>query len=148
MFKIQPFRVAPKLPASERKTYTIKQHFRSATCAEVECEPWRNGWTSTFDVSTALGAEQADYVRARSGRAFTVAMIGATLLQFTFKPGQPCFGRDAHRLPVERTPLFVVRDGDYRGNPRGTPAVRRRPQDWVEDFALHQGALAERRQRG
>ena len=77
MINIQPFRIPPKLPASQRKTYAIKQHFRPATCAEVECAPWRNGWTSTFDVSTAgvpaarllRGGVEAGVPAARSLRA-------------------------------------------------------------------------------
>src|SRR5260221_21387 len=41
-------RVAPLLPAHGMTTYQVAQpvqtHWRPATCAEVECPNWLNGW--------------------------------------------------------------------------------------------------------
>ena len=69
------------------------------------------------------------------------------LTEFTFEAGQTCFVE--HRVPLEREPLYVVRDGDWRGNPRGTaPRIHTRPDDWVDDFAEHQQRLADRFEQG
>jgi hypothetical protein len=50
---------------------------------------------------------------------------------------------------VGRPELFIVRGGDYRGNPLGTPTrVHARPEDWVEDFSTHTQAIADRLEKG
>lgn len=143
------FRVHPQLGPQGYKTYQISAprltHTRAATCAEVDCAGWAHGFRSTVDTSTALGVRQAAYIEAKSGRTYTRAQTG-TLITYTFPAGQQCF--TAHRVPLERAPVYLVRDGDYRGNPYGTRPVARRAEDWVDDFATHQQQLADRRQRG
>jgi hypothetical protein len=65
-----------------------------------------------------------------------------------FEAGQPCFP-PASTAPLARPELYVVRDGDRRGNPRGTKArLHQRPELWQEDFAEHQQTLADAQQRG
>lgn len=148
-----PFRFDPALPASARKTYAIKApkstHTRPADCAEVECKAYLNGWQTTCDEATELGGWQANYIRKESGRGFTEERDARGVTVFTFKAGQRCFASDGHRVSIDRPALFVVRDGDWRGNPRGTrPYVHTSPDDWVDDFANHQQAIADRLQEG
>jgi hypothetical protein len=154
----QLFRIEPKLPAGAMKTYAILRptstHFRPATCAEVDCPQYLHGWRTVVDESTDLGARQAHYIRTQSGRSFHeqrdrtgVGVLGA--VTFTFGPGQMCFRTADHRVPVGRPELFVVREGDWRGNPRRTePRVHKRAADWVDDFANHQDRLATRLGQG
>jgi hypothetical protein len=141
--------VMPKLPAHAVKTYAVLQpldsHFRVADCTEVGCLQNANGWDSVLDVSTVKGARAAEYIRSEAGRAYTVVETG-TIVRFRFPPGQRCFHE--HHLPLERPALFVVRDGDWRGNPRGTPARRLSDADWVDDFANHQQRIADRLEQG
>jgi hypothetical protein len=129
------------------KTYTVARpeatHWRPATCAEVECGAWANGWATTVPSASP----QAQYIRAKSGRAFTERAEGTSVV-FLFKPGQRCFASDGHRLPVEREPLFIVRDGDYRGNPSGWRMRHSSGQAWVDDFGEHQQRLKETQERG
>ena len=69
------------------------------------------------------------------------------LTVFTFEPGQDCFAQ--HRVPLERDPLFLVRGGDWRGNPTGLQPYRHhRGEDWVDDFADHQDRIARQIERG
>lgn len=144
-------RLAPRLPAGRMKTYSITSplptHWRKATCAEVDCPAYASGWKSLIDESTELGQKQAHYIRKQSGRGFTEQREGA-LTAFVFEAGQPCFGADAHKLPTGRPELFKVRGGDWRGNPRGESRTHTRAADWVDDFANHQQALADRLARG
>ncbi len=138
----------PKMPVTSYKTYAISSpvdtHMRDATCREVNCQAMANGWIKYCDVSTVLGAQQANYIRLHSGRSYSVVENGV-IVTFTFPAGQRCFAH--HRVPVGRPELFVVRDGDHRGNPTGR-RVERVAADWVEDFAEHQDKIAQRVQRG
>ena len=144
-------RAAPRLAAAEMKTYQIaapvQTHFRLARCSEVECRAFREGWRTLVDISTALGAAQARYIRAKSGRAFTVERTPmSTAFTFVFPPGQRCFAQ--HQVPLERPAIFVVREGDWRGNPRHVePRILKAP-DWVDDFATHQDKLIKVLERG
>jgi hypothetical protein len=93
------------------------------------------------DESLDLGARQAAYIRQRAGRPFTEARDGG-LTVFTFPPGTDCFTQ--HQTRRSRPPLFVVRQGDWRGH-FGAPQVHSSPEAWVDDFASHQDRLAQAR---
>jgi len=162
-------RIPPPLPVTAYRTFQIARpvatHFRKATCEEVNCDAWRKGWVSHFNVLTDLGREQANYVRRSSGRKF-VEMSYAEYRQtyvtrakysggradtdrsFVFAAGQTCFAADTHRTPLEREGIYIARDGDYRGNPTGTRRVHVRPADWVDEFAEHQDWLKTLQERG
>lgn len=142
--------IVPRLGAEHFKTYQIlapiPSHFRPATCREVECAGYTRGWRTTV----LPDSPQANYIRRSSGRAFTEAPNenGDGTVVFTFPPGQQCFRASEHRKSLEREPLYVVRGGDFRGDPRGETPVRRRAADWVDDFAEHQQQIAERIEKG
>lgn len=145
-------RITPTLGAENYKTYAIVRprstHMREVSCAEAECMAYQHGWRTLVDERTEQGNAQAHYIRRQSGRHFTEERDPNGGTVFTFSPGQRCFN-GPHEVPVEREPLYVVRDGDWRGNPRRTPERRHvRGEDWVEDFALHQMKVADDRQRG
>lgn len=143
----EPFRVTPALPVGATKTYTVAQplatHWRPATCEEVDCANWRNGWKTIVNVSVDLGHRQVAYIRHESGRRFTEHREGAAVV-FVFEAGQRCFSQ--HRVPLERDPLFLVRMGDWRGY--GPTRVHKRPGDWVEDFSENLDKVRDRQERG
>lgn len=145
----QLFRIDPVMPAAGYKTYAVTlpkaTHWRSATCAEVECPNHLRGFSITADVSTELGRKQANYLRMKSGRSFTVQQIG-DLIAFTFHAGQKCF--EPHRVSLQREPNFFVKGGDYRGNPLGLPTRKLSAQSWVDDFGEHQDRIAGQKERG
>jgi hypothetical protein len=145
------FRITPNLPAADYKTYQLlaprSTHYRSASCAEAHCAFREHGWQSIVDVSTDLGRAQAEYIRRECGRRFSETRDEHGRAVFTFEAGQRCFRE--HQVPLDRPPLYVVRDGDWRGNPRGTePRIHTRPEDWVDDFATHQDRLSRTIERG
>jgi hypothetical protein len=140
--------IVPKLGPDAFKTYQIvmpvSTHFRPATCQEVECGGYARGWRTTV----LPDSEQAAYIRRHSGRRFTEEKNADGTVSFTFPPGQTCFRAADHRATLNREPFYVVKDGDFRGNPRGTAPVRRSQRDWLDDFANHQQSIADTRERG
>ena len=140
--------IVPNLGAEHFKTYQIvaptSTHFRPATCREVECRSYMNGWRTTV----LPDSPQALYIRRSSGRMFAESRNPDGTVSFTFSAGQTCFRAADHRVSLEREPFYVVRDRDFRGNPRGTSPVRRNARDWVDDFATHQQAIADTGARG
>lgn len=165
-----PFRVTPPLPVESYKTYRVvaplATHWREATCAEVDCGPHLNGWVTILPA----GDDRIALVKT-SGRRFHeyrdvlpehVAerlpnadpesrgprSLGPGLIAFYFEPGQRCFEAVQHRLRVGRPELFIVRDGDHRGNPSGDKRVHTRAEDFVEDMAENQDRLKTIVERG
>jgi hypothetical protein len=49
---------------------------------------------------------------------------------------------------VEREPIYVVRNGDWRGNATGMRRVHADGRDWVDDFGEHQIKIADQYRRG
>ncbi len=149
MFAQEPFRLAPPGPVAAYKSYEFSMppvtHTRPATCGEVDCPTQASGWVTVVDESTDLGQKQAHYIRRLSGRIHTEGPRDVFTL-FTFPPGETCF--DTHTIALDRDPVFVVRGGDWRGNPRRERMTHDRPDYWVEDFAEHQDRLATRISRG
>jgi hypothetical protein len=145
-------RVEPVADVGSYQTYAVAApaatHWRRATCAEVECDGWTHGWRTVLDLADADGANRAQYIRAMSGRRFTETRAGDTLAAFDFPPGQACFRAPTHRVRLDRQELYVVRGGDWRGNPTGRSRQHTRPELWVEDFAENQDRLITLRGRG
>ena len=137
-------RIEPRLPVTAMKTYEVAAplltHWRNASCSEKKCPAYTEGWITACDETTTLGAAQADYIRHNSGRSFTETREDG-LTVFTFAPGQDCF--EQHLIKIGRPELFIVRGGDWRGNPRREQMTHDSPDNWVEDFAEHQDRLAE-----
>lgn len=135
-------RFAPKMPVQAYKTYEIAMpkatHWRKATCDEVDCAHYRQGWVTRVDESIDLGRSQAHYIRTQSRRGFTEERDAAGLTVFTFEAGQRCFRE--HETPLARPQLHAVRGGDWRGMV-GDRHIYDRPDQWREDLAIQLDAL-------
>lgn len=121
----------------------IKTHWRSATCAEVDCEKYREGWAVQLE---GLDPEDLHAMRT-SGRAFKQYDVAAGETWWVFEPGQACFAAATHIVRLEREELFVRRDGDWRANPTGR-RDELAPTSWVDAFGENQESLAAEQQRG
>lgn len=153
-------RASPRLainahvPVQAMQTYSLVRPagsadwWRPASCEEVACPPHLRGWRTSVDEATPLGAQQARYIRREAGRAFSEHRDAAGLTVFEFAAGQECFAGGTHQRAVEREPLYVVRGGDYRGNPTRQRRIHDQPAHWVEDFAENQDRIATVRQHG
>ena len=60
------------------------------------------------------------------------------LVEFTFEAGQSCF--EQHVLPA-RDPIYLVRGGDWRGNPTGERHVHTSGEDFVDEWQNHADRL-------
>lgn len=133
------------MPVGSYLTYAISSPADvtvKTACEQVGCVHWRAGWETHVDEATDLGGRQAAYIRTQSGRTFREARRADGVTVFHFESGQRCF-----REHQTRPETFFTRRGDWRQN-LGIVRRHTRPTDWVEDFALHQGQLAQRLERG
>lgn len=142
--------IEPRMAPQHYKTYAISSplatHWRPATCAEIGCADYLHGWRTRVE---GLPPKLLHAVRHESGRKFTEARVAEGETWLVFEAGQECFQKTKHFLPVGRPEFYIVRDGDRRGNPRGTKArLHQRPEHWQEDFAEHQQGLADAIQEG
>ncbi len=139
------FRLDPQGEVGEYKTYTIKAprstHFAKATCVEVDCEQYMYGWRIVCDETITDGAEAAAWIRHKSMRHYTESRDPAGLTVFTFEAGQQCF--HPHERRLDKPELYLVRGGDFRGNPTRKQRLHVTGEDWVDDFQTHQDRLAE-----
>lgn len=141
-------RVAPLLPAESMKTYQVSSplatHWRPATCAETGCEQHLRGWSTTVAPES-----REEHLLRGSGRHWSsMERTRDGLHRYAFPPGQACFAASTHRVLLDRQELYVVRGGDWRGNPTGDVYRHANADDWVDDFGTHQQLIADRIQRG
>lgn len=146
------FRPDPALAPEHMQTFQIAApattHFLEVPCDATNCDMAEHGWTMDIDLNTELGQRQARYIKRESGRKFTHESTGPGLVRLTFSSGQPCFR--THRVRNFDVPEhYLVKGGDWRGNPRGTPTrTHTRPEHWVEDFQENSEALNEIKRKG
>lgn len=144
-------RIASRMPATAMQTFQvtapISTHTRKATCEEVECEQYARGWKMRIDLNTELGQKQAWYIKYHSGRSFKKVGAQDGVVDLEFAANQPCF--QEHRVRIDRPEIYRVKGGDYRGNPLRTPTrVHKKPEFWVEEFAINQDRLKTQMERG
>jgi hypothetical protein len=141
-------RFPQEAPAAAFRTFRIvaplATHFVPATCAEVDCPQYLDGWKTIVPADSP----QAAYIRSGSGRGFTEVAQPGGLAEFSFPPGQRCFASADHKRRLEREEIFVFCGGDWRGNPLGTPPQRIGVTSWVDEFGEHQERIAQVFERG
>jgi hypothetical protein len=144
-FQRELFRMPTALPVTAMQTHVIAAplatHWRTATCEEVQCAAYLNGWKLAL-----TGLDEGDIWQARNcGRRYVeVPDDGGPVL--VFEPGQPCFKTSKHRIRTDRPELFVVRGGDHRGNPLKIPDQRfSGPDAWQDHMATHLEKIQNRR---
>jgi hypothetical protein len=144
-------RIEPNLPTSAYQTFQIvaptETHTVPASCEDVECASYLNGWRMRIDLQTPLGVEQGRYIKHDSGRSYKVIDQTDGLVTLEFAANQPCF--QEHRIRTQRPEVFRVKGGDHRGNPLGIlTRVHKKPEFWVEEFAENQARIAEAIEKG
>lgn len=147
--KREPFRVQPQGPVSGYRSFgqRITRRVR-ATCAEVECDAYANGWVTSVPTG---GQDESVIVAACDGRVDGMRRQWETRLtlngftEYRFPPGQPCFKASAHTVPL--AVQHYHRDGDWRGNPTGVVVAHPDIRSWIDEFGEHQQRVADQRQR-
>lgn len=145
-----PSRRQPLMGPMAYKTYTLRPVMRKATCVEVDCPHYHDGWT--FAVKALAADPKMNYAARNSGKRFAERELNGEMY-LVYEPGQPCFGSHLHKLPMhEELPAMFVGRGDPRTfTPQGLPRDARRHtrvDDWVDDFATHQARLAHEIEKG
>lgn len=138
-----PFRPAPKLPPNFYKTYRIASpittHYRPATCAEIDCKAYKEGWTykkSDLEKANLL------YTVTHAGKRFHEAQLADDAETYlVFEPGQVCFQARTHRISLDRPQFFFAGRGDYRTFSHRNALQFDDPADWVDSFANHQDII-------
>lgn len=141
-------RIQPVGQVQDYKTYQImsplKSHWRPATCAETDCPQYLKGWRIRVE---GLPPEMLHTAKT-SGRKYTELNVAEGENWLVFEAGQPCFRAHEHRAILDKQELFIVRDGDFRGNPTGQVRKHTRAEHWVEDMAENLDSVNRRIQQG
>lgn len=147
--------IAPQGRPSDYKSFTIDAprdtHWRPATCEEVACAHWQQGWFSEFNTITEQGREQEAYVRHMSGLAFRQVLerpdgepLPTGVVRFEFLPGQQCFSAFKHKTRLEDVAeIYSTRTGDYRLT---IGAQRMSADGWVNQFLENDEQLRKQRE--
>jgi hypothetical protein len=145
-------RNAPLMRPQAYKTYGVSMplstHWRKATCEEAGCTSYLEGFVTTLDLSTPTGAKLADIIRHDKTRKHSMQQVSATMAKFVFPPGTECFRSFQHKVPVGRPSRFIVRGGNFLGNPDGHKRVFKNGEEWTDDFSGHLDRLNNQRNRG
>lgn len=118
-------------------------HWRKATCEEVGCPHWANGWRVRIQGLT----DHDFYTATHCGRKYREVQIRDGESYLEYEAGQPCFEAHKHVMEVGIEPIYLVQRGDYRQyveHPRRHANI----QNWMEDFAEHQEGIRRIIERG
>lgn len=116
--------------------YRIKAdvQWRPATCEEIGCAPYLDGWQVRVE---GLTPELVHTART-SGRKFTEVQVAEGETYLVFEAGQACFKASQHQQPVAESARFAVLDID---------GLRRRhssADSWADDLRTHQDQILGR----
>lgn len=147
-------RIMPKGPAHLYRTYSVEAppwHWKPAGCAEADCANRRHGWR--IHVQTVAGLANGDLLLRdikASGKRYRVVDEGPGKTYWEFEAGQTCFDGDLmrHKIRIGRPELFLVKGGDWRGNPRGEQTQILTPENWVDSIQNLRDKLMTRHARG
>ena len=93
-------------------------HRMAATCEDVDCPHYLNGWKTVV----APGSAQDVYIRTQSRRKWRVEQTSETILTYYFERGQRCFRE--HTMINGREPFYLHETAEGRRV--------HRPQDFME----------------
>lgn len=140
-------RPRPIGPSHAYQTFAVKSpmatHFRKATCPEVNCKAYQEGWT----VRVQHLDERLWAAIKASGRRYRRYDLTEDEGYLAFDPGQLCFQVDEHRVRTDRPEIFLVGRGDWRSF-KPSQAERMQPEHWVERLYGHLDLLKTNIQKG
>ncbi len=116
----------------------VDTHFVKATCAEVDCPNYVNGWRLRWDILT----EEQRHTATHAGRKYQLIEVSELEHWLVFEPGQLCFRESTHKRRIDKPENFIVKDG------RAPAMTHTRIDDWVDDLHNHTDRIAEMREAG
>lgn len=141
-------RIKPMGQPQDYRTFQITSplstHWRPATCADVDCPHYLNGWRVRVE---GLDPKML-YAAQTSGRKYTELHVAENENWLVFEAGQSCFRASQHKKLLDRQEIFIARDGDWRGNPTGRVRKHTRPEFWIEDMQENNASVQKRLEQG
>lgn len=136
----------PKMGPQHYRTFggeaPLTTHFRRATCKEVNCAAYENGWSFNKKVLTP-----GDYYKVtHAGKRYREVTIAPGETYLVFEAGQFCF--DRHRMRIQRPDIFYTGRGDWRIFNRSHAKVIPTAEEFTERFGSHVELVKEVIKRG
>lgn len=152
-FTRQVTRIAPQGPTHAYQTYAIRTgldtHYRKATCAEIDCPDYLNGWYLKIEGTPQELLHIATHCgkRYRQGEVLIEGQTQA-FKALIFEAGQPCFRESTHVKSLERPEFFYVGRGDYRSFTTRKAKLFDRPDQFVDSMQTELDKIRTRIERG
>ena len=119
-----------------RITAPLETHWQPATCREVDCPHWLQGWTTIVPDPSP----QAEYIRHDSGRRFIEKKNDEGTVTFSFYQGQTCF-REHKRKFDDKLENFI-----HRGWDQGRQLME--PTQWTDGMNEATETFRKKRREG
>lgn len=145
-------RAQPLMATQNYRTFAIRSplstHHRRATCVEVECPDYQNGWYLKLEGLP----EELRYIATHSGKRYTQGEVmlptGEVFQALIFEAGQACFNAPTHTVPLGRPEFFFAGRGDYRSFSHRKAQQFDKAEHFVESFEEHLAAIRREIERG
>ena len=138
---------ASRFPAQAYQTFQIyspiETHFRKATCEEIGCNEYLNGWALQIEQLS----EEDYYLATHAGKRYRKANFGPGINFLMFESGQPCFDAASHKIKIERPEYFFNGRGDRRMFTRHG-AQQMRANDWMDKLMTDVDRLLTEKAKG
>jgi hypothetical protein len=132
-------------------TYAIRSPIRTrrASCEEVNCEAWQNGWQTTIPVEQLETFRAACNGQLDGFKRQPISVDSDTGPMFTFLPGNPCFDAVNHVIQLPAPEFYFVGPGTTRaGFSVKNARQHTKAEDWQEDMQEHLARVKRDEERG
>lgn len=125
-------------------------HTEPATCEQVNCQRWSEGFAVLLDTSTQGGRDRYDWIYANPGGRQWYRTVEGDVTRLDYPPGNRCY--DQHRRILDKPAVLLVRKGahsDRRVVDR-LPVERRHVNgaDFMDDLRTHTDSVLEHQRKG
>lgn len=136
------------LPPQYYKNFAIRSpiqtHTRPATCVEIGCLAYHNGWQ--YRIETLLPEDL--HVAIHSGKRCRIVDVKEGESYLVFEPGQPCFDAPNHRVTLDRPEIFLVGRGHYSQFQAKTARRHANGENFMDDMINHLDVIVTEIKRG
>ncbi|MCH9011289.1 MAG: hypothetical protein IIC21_11740 [Chloroflexi bacterium] len=123
-------------------------HKRPATCQEIDCNEYLNGWTVVVDVTTEIGKSRQYTIEHEAGRRYTKSSLEEGKVVYDFEPGQACFLQSRHTILIGRSPdhrILKAGVSNSSAHPKGRLVGH---TEWMDDYGETAFQFNLKRERG
>lgn len=125
-------------------------HFEPATCEQVQCQRWAEGFAVLIDTSTQEGRDRYDWIKAHPGGRSWYRSQEGDVARLDYPPGNQCY--EQHRRMLDKPALLLVRRGAHtqRGVVDRLPVERQHVSgaNFMEDLREHTTTVLDIQRKG